>query len=119
MAEADMHSLRQLVEERGRLKAALASLKTFCDTRGATESITALQSRLDSYLPIIEKCTAIHDRTMAIVSGTPEEEAHEQYFCEFEDSYHQIAGAIRDHIRRAQAPANRRAKLACCIRFTN
>ena len=67
MAQAGSNNLHQLIEERGRVKAALTRLKTFYDTRGATESIDSLQARFDQHSLLLAKFDAIHWRIIALL----------------------------------------------------
>ena len=105
MAQAGGKDLHQLVEDRGRVKATLTRLKTFFDTCGATAPSDALQAQLNRQMPLLDTFEAIHQQIIAIVKGTSEEEDHEQYRDDFEDTYYQIIGDIQACIQGTQNPA--------------
>ena len=104
MAQAGSDNLQKLVEERGRVKAALTRLRTYYDTRSATDPIKYLQARFEQHSAILAKFDALHWRIIDIVKGTAEEAVHERYRDEFEDSYYQLVGDVTADIQCAQSP---------------
>ncbi|KAK1120289.1 hypothetical protein K0M31_012649 [Melipona bicolor] len=55
---------------------------------------------------LLERFKAVQDRTIAIVAGTTDEEAHEQCRDEFENRYYRLTGAIRRRIQSSQASSS-------------
>lgn len=97
MEQTGNSDLQQFIGERSRLEAVLTRFKTY-DTRRETEPIASLQERLDYNRSLLDRFETIQDRIFTIVAGTAEEEAHEQCWVKFEDTYYRLIGTIRNRI---------------------
>ncbi|XP_043257972.1 uncharacterized protein LOC122400517 [Colletes gigas] len=97
-------ALKNLILERGKIRATLTRFKNYVDSYDRTSSPAALRVRLGKTTPIFESFDSVQQKIESTVEGTEAERTHETIRDEFELDYCETVGLAEDIISQWQKP---------------
>ncbi|CAK9801700.1 hypothetical protein ANTPLA_LOCUS2910 [Anthophora plagiata] len=99
--------IKNLIIERGSIKAALTRLQNFFRENAANTSVGSLRKRLTANAPLYDRFNATQTQIETLVAGSDTEDAHALERETFESTYFDLVDEIETHIERLSTTQRR------------